>query len=159
MEGVLNFTEADAIEANVPYLMKAAAASTEAKVFKGVTVKAATDLKAEGENYDFVGVYATASLLDGDYLLGEDAFYRSAGNNNKVKAYRAYIQKKAAPGGSLQENVEARLVIAIDGMATAINALDGRTVSNDAVYNLSGQKVMKAQKGIFIQNGKKVVIK
>ena len=30
---------------------------------------------------------------------------------------------------------------------------------NNAIYNLNGQKVNKAQKGLFIINGKKVVIK
>ena len=32
-------------------------------------------------------------------------------------------------------------------------------IENGAVYNLQGQKVTKAQKGVFIQNGKKVVVK
>ncbi len=33
------------------------------------------------------------------------------------------------------------------------------SISNDAIYNLQGQRVVKAQKGVFIQNGKKVVVK
>ena len=33
------------------------------------------------------------------------------------------------------------------------------TISNDAIYNLQGQRVVKAQKGVFIQNGKKVVVR
>jgi len=32
-------------------------------------------------------------------------------------------------------------------------------MNNGAIYNLQGQKVNKAQKGVFIQNGKKVVLK
>ncbi|MBR3123776.1 MAG: hypothetical protein IKH48_06500 [Prevotella sp.] len=33
------------------------------------------------------------------------------------------------------------------------------SISNDVIYNLQGQRVNKAQKGVFIQNGKKVVVK
>ena len=33
------------------------------------------------------------------------------------------------------------------------------TISNDAIYNLQGQRVNKVQKGVFIQNGKKVVVR
>ena len=32
-------------------------------------------------------------------------------------------------------------------------------MNNGAIYNLQGQRVNKAQKGVFIQNGKKVVLK
>ena len=43
---------------------------------------------------------------------------------------------------------------------TGIETIDnGLTIDNGAVYNLQGQKVTKAQKGVFIQNGKKVVVK
>ena len=33
------------------------------------------------------------------------------------------------------------------------------TIENAEIYNLSGQRVNKAQKGIYIVNGKKVVMK
>jgi len=35
----------------------------------------------------------------------------------------------------------------------------GETNSSDAIYNLRGQKVSNTQKGVYIQNGRKVVIK
>ena len=43
-------------------------------------------------------------------------------------------------------------------IVTGINSIaaNGQTV---VVYNLKGQRVMNAQKGLYIQNGKKVVIK
>ncbi len=149
----LNFETATSIEPNVPYLLKATTATNGVGEFKfnGVTVKAADELTTAGTNYNFVGTYAALTVAEGDYILGENDFYRSAGGN-KVKAYRAYIQKN---GGESQ----ARLAIVIDGMATAIDAIDGKAINNAAIYNLAGQKVEKAQKGIFIQNGKKMVIK
>ncbi len=150
----LKFETATSIEANVPYLLKATTATNGVGEFKfnGVTVKAANELTTAGTNYNFVGTYAGLTVAEGDFILGEDAFYRSAGGN-KVKAYRAYIQKK------IEETQGARLAIVIDGVTTAIDAIDGKAFDNATIYNLAGQKVEKAQKGIFIQNGKKIVIK
>ena len=48
------------------------------------------------------------------------------------------------------------LVINVGGTGIhSINAAD----SNAPIYNVAGQRVSKAQKGIFIQNGKKVAVK
>lgn len=44
-----------------------------------------------------------------------------------------------------------------DGIETIDNGQS--TINNGAIYNLQGQKVKKAQKGVYIQNGKKVVLK
>ena len=46
------------------------------------------------------------------------------------------------------------------GDPTGISNIDNNQVSNAAVFDLSGRRVQNnAQKGVFIQNGKKVVIK
>jgi len=41
--------------------------------------------------------------------------------------------------------------------ATAIQKVENENTENGEVYNLQGVRVKNAQKGIFIQNGKKVV--
>jgi len=155
-EGILNFdlVEDGAIEPNVPYLLSATQGedAVQTFTFNGVTVKAADGQTTEGTNYDFVGIYQEATVAEGDYILGDDAFYRSKGGN-KVKAYRAYVKAKS------DDPSNARLKIAINGVVTAIDTIDGQAVNNAAIYNLAGQKVEKAQKGIYIQNGKKVVVR
>lgn len=45
------------------------------------------------------------------------------------------------------------------GDGTGINGIIESADSNAPVYNLNGQRVNKAQKGVFIQNGKKVAKK
>ena len=156
-EGKLMFTSADEIEPNVPYLMKASAAITEPMTFNGVTVKAAAEsLVAEGDNFNFVGTYTGTTALEGDYVLTENAFTKANGGNT-IKAYRAYIKTVA---DAAEEEASAReLLISIDGVLTAIDAIDGKKISTGAIYNLAGQKVKKAQKGVFIQDGKKVIVK
>ena len=44
----------------------------------------------------------------------------------------------------------------LTGIETVKNA---EQLNNDVIYNLQGVRVNKAQKGIFIKNGKKFVIK
>ena len=56
---------------------------------------------------------------------------------------------------------QRRLVVTVgseSGDPDAIKSLNGNT-TNGAIYNLAGQRVSKAQKGIFIQDGKKVANK
>ena len=49
----------------------------------------------------------------------------------------------------------------VEGTATKIDAINANVQQNtsNAIYNLAGQRVSKPTKGIYIINGKKVVIK
>ena len=46
----------------------------------------------------------------------------------------------------------------VNGNATSINAVKAEN-GNDVIYNLQGVRVAKAQKGLYIVNGKKVIVK
>ena len=156
----LNFTKNNAgtISANVPVLVKATAASTE-QTFNGVQVVAPTSaVQVEGKYVDYVGVYAPTTLAAGDFFIATkdniQQVFQSQGNNDKVNGFRAYFKAKEADGG----NVKAALFI--DGVATSISEINGEAATvNGAIYNLAGQRVNKVQKGIFIVNGKKVILK
>lgn len=63
-------------------------------------------------------------------------------------AYLAVPQAQAA-------NVKG---FSFDGTQTGINGVEA-TTAKGAIYNLNGQRVEKAQRGIYIQNGKKFVVK
>ena len=152
----LTFTTVGAgtITANVPVLVKATVASTQNEI-AGVTIEAPTTTAAEGTNFDYVGVYDNTTFAEGDYFMATknsvQQIFESNGTDT-AKPFRAYFKKKvAAP-------VKATLLI--DGVATSISEINGD--NNDAatkIFNLAGQRVQKAQKGIYIVNGKKVVIK
>ena len=145
-----NKVAAGTISANVPVLIKATAASNE-QVFNGVQVVAPTaDVNVAGTNIDFVGTYAPiAAIAEGDYFIGNGAIYKSAGNTS-MKAFRAYLKVK---------NANADVKLFIDGIETGISEINGTAVENGAIHNLAGQRVSNAQKGIYIVNGKKVIIK
>ena len=140
------------IEANVPVLVKATAASTSQSV-DGVIVKTA-EAKVAGTNFDFVGTYAPMKVAAKDYFVSGGKLYKSAGNTN-LKAFRAYV-KNLNP----ESEGEVKLFIeGEDGIVTAIDTIDGESVVNGAIFNLAGQRVEKAQKGVYIIGGKKVAVK
>ena len=103
----------------------------------------------------------TTSPLDisstkSNYLvLGRDAedntkvgFYRP--NGDEIPAYKAYIY---LAGGNVQG-----LAFNFDGATTDINNISA-TTDKQEIYDLSGRRVMKANKGLYIINGKKCFIK
>jgi len=90
-------------------------------------------------------------VLMGSPSLG---FYQNSGEFT-VGANTAYIPvaKLAVPAG-------ARPFFSLDGDATGISAaLMNKETMNNEVYNLKGQRVSQPTKGLYIVNGKKVVIK
>ena len=96
-------------------------------------------------NYDTNG-YTNYILNNGSKGVG---FYKA--NNQPVGAGKAYLQVE----GTLSKD----FIGFADGVATGIETIDnGWTVDNE-IYDLQGRKVMNPTKGIFIQNGRKVVIK
>lgn len=60
-------------------------------------------------------------------------------------------------GGKLINGEEATFNVTI-GDATAISKVTTEQLKNGEVYNLKGQKVNKANKGLYILDGKKVVL-
>ena len=54
----------------------------------------------------------------------------------------------------------ARSIFMLDDETTGINTIDHSSLTIDhSVYNLNGQRVDSPKKGLYIVNGKKVVLK
>ncbi len=147
----VNFNTAETkITANVPVLVKATKASTEIKV-DNVTVKTG-EAKAAGTNFDFVGNYAgQVTIAAGDWFVSGGKLYESTGATT-IKGFRAYLKDKN-PAGS------GEVKLYIDGVATAISEINADVQESGVIYNLAGQRVSKATRGIYVKNGKKVVVK
>ena len=127
-----------------------AVAVTEPKTINGVILKSG-EAKVAGTNFDFVGTYAASTDIPaGDYFVSKGALYKSTGATT-IKAFRAYLQAKTA-GATVKMFIDGENVDAID-------AINGEAAEQGAIYNIAGQRVNKAQKGIYIVNGKKVVVK
>ena len=167
--GQLQFSTATELQAHTPYLFKANADKTIAdETIAGRTITVSTNnLATKGTDYSLVGTYTPYAkgadsnpiVVGYDYILGSDNSFHKTTVKNALKAFRAYIKaNESVEEENTVEITPARLVIVLDGeTTTSIDAIDGRAVNGAATYNLAGQKVEHAQKGIYIQNGKKVV--
>ena len=153
--GALAFsTAAGASTANVPFLMRSNSDKSEISL-TNVEVAAinATDATA-GTYAKLKGVYASTDITNAEknYVLKENHIYSVGTAGATIPAYRAYIQ--------IADTNNAPLFFTIDGETTGINVVQGEGFKvNGEVYDLQGRKVAKPTKGMYIQNGRKVVIK
>ena len=93
-----------------------------------------------------------ASKGDGDcYSLSGDTFMKYTGES--FVANKAYFES-----GSLSAR-SFTIEFVDDGYATAIDGVSAAERSADSVYDLQGRRVEKPVKGLYVVNGKKVVIK
>lgn len=93
---------------------------------------------------------------DNDYFLYDGKFVKSA-NNGWALPGKSYLYIE---GGRHTNNSNSPLRVYVDNTATAIDGITNNpVVKDDAYYNLQGVKVQRPQHGVFIHNGKKVVLK
>lgn len=150
----INFTiSTKGIEANVPVLIMPAAVNAEKTyTFNSVSIVVA-DPKADGTNYSFVGSYKPYNLVNDDYMLYADKWWKTeTGDKYNIKAFRAYIKAKT-PAAAKQLN------LVIDGQTTGLklNTVNGNIEGE--TYNIAGQRVANSYKGLIIKNGKKIIKK
>ena len=159
----LNFANAASIEAGKPYLVKVAANTdlstapfTGAIVSKDAQPFTSTDV-------DFIPTLGATTIEGSDtkavlfLTAGNKLLYPSALPVD-MKGFRAYFQLK----GETASLARAFSMNFGDGETTGIIAIgtDRAASTDNATYTLDGRRISKAtQKGVYIQNGKKVIIK
>ena len=92
---------------------------------------------------------------DVDYFLYNGKFVKST-NNGWVLPGKSYLYID----GGRDTASASPLRFYVDNTSTAIDGITNNpVVKDDAYYNLQGVKVQRPQHGVFIHNGKKVVLK
>lgn len=165
---IVYFATVDNIEAGKPYIMKPGNAVVKNPTFEGVSM-VATGLDDNG-NPQAVGDASTVQMkgIYNQILLNTDKTELFLGDNDlfyypiddidarTIGGLRAYF---IVPQGTDIKKLRANL----DGTPTSLDTIFDTEESNAPVYNLHGQCVgnsLRALKsGIYIQNGKKVVVK
>ena len=165
---IVYFATVDNIEAGKPYIMKPGNAVVQNPTFEGVSM-VATGLDKKG-NPQAVGDASTVQMkgIYNQILLNTDKTELFLGDNDlfyypiddidarTIGGLRAYF---IVPQGTDIKKLRANL----DGTPTSLDTIFDTEESNAPVYNLQGQCVgnsLRALKsGIYIQNGKKVVVK
>ncbi len=173
--------EMDKIPANTPFCVKTSQALTTKEEggedkpyfldFEGVKIVDAGEYVSvdAGMGYKFVGAYKTKKIDKTtptyNFLRGDNAKWAHIGgtsaNSWTVVPFDAYVE--------LTEAAAARGVTftfqELDGSFTAIKAIAADVNDEGAAktgwYNLNGMKLQSApaQKGVYIHNGKKVIVK
>ena len=177
----LNFTDADAIEAGKPYIVKweNASGSVSNPVFTGVTISSTTPTPVEfsiansDDKCEFVGQYSPFTIgdtsngtFDGDLseiiMLSSGSRLGYSKNPRTLNTFRCHFYVPAKDGVQqarafvMDFGEETTGVVSIDHSPLTIDH------SADAWYDMQGRKVANGQslkKGLYIQNGRKVVIK
>lgn len=165
---IVYFATVDNIEAGKPYIMKPGNAIVQNPTFEGVSM-VATGLDENG-NPQAVGDASTVQMkgIYNQVLLNTDKTELFLGDNDlfyypiddvdarTIGGLRAYF---IVPQGTDIKKLRANL----DGTPTSLDTIFDTEESNAPVYNLQGECVgnsLRALKsGIYIQNGKKVVVK
>ena len=149
-----NFSDVTVIDANHPYIIKVSSPISEFTVDDVTIAPGTAEVKKDksGKWYNcFIGNYVNETVLvDGSLFLYDNKFYFSTGTT-KIKAFRAYFSFDAAGA-----YYESRIAIAFDE-TTVIREIN--TNDNNNVYDLRGLKVKNPAKGIYVKDGKKVIIK
>lgn len=149
--GKVVLTQINKVPANTPVILyKEGGATEDIPVATSTDTPAASDLVA--------GTSAAVATADGDYTNyilnnGSNGIGFYLANGQTVAANRAYLHVPNSEKGS-----ESRMTIVFDDQATGIADLKA-AAKGDAIYNLNGQRIEKATKGIYIIGGKKMMKK
>lgn len=158
---VMNFAPSTTIEAGKPYIVKPTKEVVDPS-FTGVNIEATAAKKVGADGYFMQGIYSAKTDLttDGTNLfLGDgNKFYKPAGTTTaRMKGLRAFF---IVPQGTNLAALRAN----IDGATTAIDELTTvvEQPADNRIYNLQGQFVgtsFEGLHGVYVQNGKKVLVK
>lgn len=160
----LNFKEQTSMEAQTPYMIKPG--TDASKKVNGVILESASELKkvedANHNGIDFVGNYTTGQTLQqNSFFISNNVFYRASGQET-MKAYRATFQVPTSTTAKIMNTV----FVGEGGSVTAIDDVHVSPQGSFDVYHINGMLVKKnaidlngLDKGIYIINGKKYVVK
>ena len=157
-ESTMRFTPAASVPANTPAIFRrldetaASVSCTAASVAVGKTADAATASDCDG--WSLVGSYTAQTVEDANaYYIAQDKFWKTGGSIT-VNPFRAYFTNT---GGSSAK----RLAIEVDETPTGIETLNVErlTLNDAAIYDLQGRRIGLPTKGLYIINGKKVLVR
>ena len=145
----------DGMNANTPYLLFPKKNVTVSK-FPAVEIIATDMPKSEGTIFDFVGTYTnqpkgSSEIQMGDYIVSGGIFKKASGGN-AIKAFRAYLRQRDVSNAKT-------VSMLFEDETTGISELKDNVVMPTVYYDLQGRRVANPSKGIYIANGKKVIIR
>lgn len=157
----VNFSDATAIAANHPCLIKVSESVSEFTL-DGVDIDpedeptVATVKRTKKQWSEMIGTYAATTIEDQMLFLSGNKFWYSTGSS-KIKGYRAWFDFYDVL--TEVESSSARVSMFFDEVITDINKVsEKKSNMSGAIFDLQGRRVNKPVQGIFIKDGKKIII-
>ena len=161
----VNFNALTSIEANHPCIIKVSQDISSFSV-EGVTIEepeeeptVATVKRTRRQWSELIGTYvAQTEVPENTLFLNSNKFYYSDGTI-KMKGYRAYFDFYDVLT-KIEDGAGVKMSFDIDDEETGIKGIGYGQWTTGDIYDLYGRKsAQQPQQGIYIVNGKKVVIK
>ena len=160
----LNFINASLpVAAGTPVLVKCGAGLASGDVvINGAEIKAtdpATTVDTEtvaGNTFALTGTYTETDLEDAEayFVAGNKFYHKAAGVALTAKPFRAYITQTASGGARMAVNFN------LEGDEVAgISTVNSEAPNYNRYYDMQGRRVAQPTKGLYIVNGKKVLVK
>ena len=154
------------LEANYPYLIRAKEAGEKTIVVTDATLYAteenSIDCSSVREKFTFTGTYKSNTLPQGEgYYTLIEGEWKPVTEAVALGAFRFYLKVDSRSGAPAAEARSIRMrVIGENGddNTTGIDNLGIRNHQSEIIYDLQGRRVENPTKGIYIVNGKRVVI-
>ena len=159
----VRFNAINSIEANHPCVIKVTEPVSEFTV-DGVDVapeeEPMINKGSKRKPHAIIGNYVAGTLIEnGCLFLSGNEFWYSVGKT-KIKALRAYFNFDDLLPEFEDNYAESRMHFVINSETDGINDVNAKAAT-EALYDLLGRKVAdaKQKKGIYVKQGKKVVVK
>ena len=157
----IKFVNVNAIEANHPYIIKVSKPVTSFEA-EGVDVAPAARernrRKALGSGSYFVGNYVSQTVVPEFCLfLSGNQFWYSVGET-EMKGFRGYFDLRDVLT-DVEDSYSSRISFSFENETTGISEIVNSESSNSKWFDLQGRRVAKPEKGLFVKDGKKVIIK
>lgn len=145
----LNFISTNSMEANKPYMIKVAT-NFSSKDLDDVTLVETVSPTATYGSVSFHGTYKKHNIPEGAYFISDNKLYRASDATNTIKPFRAYFT-------TTDSNANA-MTFTVDGVTAITNTNCLNDTNTPEVYNLKGQRIEQATKGIYVTKGKKITL-
>lgn len=154
------FREVDEAPANTPVTFKKLQTSSTSATFSTQRASCTGTNEEQGQSltnadgWIAIGNYGSTIHTDAgekSYYIAEDQFWLSEGGL-EIQPFRVYYSVDGTDAPT-KMNI-------VDSEPTGINTVGNKELKQDGIYyNLAGQRVSKPTHGIYITNGKKILVK
>lgn len=163
-------TEGKVLHANTPYFIKAKTAGTKSIEVESATLKPVENgtvycCTTEHE-YTLTGIYNTFNI-NGNYTMGVSGGFSYYDTDTNLKPNRWYMNINSLTGKDDENAAKVRqIILMVDGEDDTTGIMDitsgSKTSTAEGVFTLDGRKINETEnlsRGIYIKNGKKIMVK